>query len=83
MAVVDHEGLDRPVTWAALGLQRAEPRPVWMLPSGWWVVPGVVLGFGMWVLIGIGIHAAFAGGGDAADIVTMAAPMAGGGLTVD
>jgi hypothetical protein len=46
-----------------------------MMPAGWWLVPGVVLGLGLWALIGVGLHAALTGGGDGAERVTMAAPM--------
>jgi hypothetical protein len=84
MAVVDHEGLDEPGNWAALRFQRAEAGPQGMLPSGWWFLPGVVLGLGLWTLIGIGVHAALTGGGTgAAELVTMAAPLADGVQTTD
>jgi hypothetical protein len=48
-----------------------------MMPAGWWVMPGVVLGLGLWALIGVGLHAALTGDGDAAERVTMAVPMDG------
>ena len=39
-----------------------EARSGWHLPSGWWVFPGVILGFCMWVMTGYGVHAALTGG---------------------
>jgi hypothetical protein len=34
------------------------------MPSGWWVLPGLVVGLGLWALIGVGVHAAITGGED-------------------
>jgi hypothetical protein len=45
------------------------------MPSGWWVMPGVVAGLGLWALIGFGLHAALTGGDEGAAMVTMAAPL--------
>ena len=58
-------------------------RSGWYLPSGWWVLPGVMLGLGIWTLIGYGLVAAMAGlgGPGTADFVTQAAPMGGPLLT--
>jgi hypothetical protein len=49
----------------------------WHLPSGWWIFPGVVLGFGMWVMIGYGVHAALTHGtiSGQTEVVTQSAPL--------
>jgi hypothetical protein len=32
------------------------------MPSGWWLLPGALLGIGFWVMVGVGLHGALAGG---------------------
>lgn len=40
------------------------------MPSGWWIVPGVLVGLGFWVMVGIGLHGAFTSGTDMPALVT-------------
>jgi hypothetical protein len=42
------------------------------VPSGWWILPGLLVGLGLWALIGLGVHAAVTGGDDGMMMVTQA-----------
>lgn len=78
MGVLQHEMYQEPGAWAVDPVNpwhRGNAAADRMMPAGWWLVPGVVLGLGLWALLGIGVYSALAGGGDGADRVTMAAPL--------
>lgn len=40
------------------------------MPSGWWLLPGALLGLAFWVMVGIGLHGALTGGTAAPAMVT-------------
>ncbi len=78
MGVLQHNMSQKPGVWAV------DPADPWRaggavtdtaMPAGWWLVPGVVLGLGLWGLVGLGLYSAFSGNGAMTEQVTMAARM--------
>lgn len=78
MGVLQHNMIQEAGAWAV------DPADPWRgggavaepaMPAGWWLVPGLALGVGLWALVGLGIYSALAGGGVGAVQVTMAAPL--------
>lgn len=78
MGVLQHNMIQQTGAWSV------DPTDPWRggsavaetaMPAGWWLVPGLALGLGLWALVGLGIYSALAGGGAGGEQVTMAAPL--------
>lgn len=64
--------------WSAGKADPAEAEADRAAPSGWWLLPGLVMGLGLWVLIGAGVQAMLAGPrAPAAEVTRMQADIAG------